>query len=92
MYGYEIGDFVRVLRGPFEGFPGTVTGADGGNLVVDVKVFGESTPVLLPPEDLARIDPRDGEGGSPVREPRIPHEPSGSDAIEIEIEGDEATP
>jgi len=103
MFGYEIGDSVRVLRGAFADFAGIVTGADGGNLVLEVNVFGESTPVRLPPEDVSRIDPdedegyggvdpEEGDGGSHVREPRVPREPSGSDAIEIEIEGDEATP
>ena len=90
MCGYEIGDSVRVLRGPFADFAGTVTGTDGGKLVVDVNVFGESTPLRLPPEDVAWIDPEEGDGGSHVREPRVPREPSGDNAIEIE--GDEATP
>jgi hypothetical protein len=90
VYGCACGDLVRIVRGPFEGFWGTVvgTGDDGRSLVVDVEVFGRSTHVLLAPEDVTRIDP--GEGGSGVREPRVPREPSGSDAIE-EVASDGST-
>src|SRR5262249_17080275 len=63
VYEYANGDLVRVSRGPFDGFPGRVVGVDGDRLVVDVEVFGRSTPVLLSPEDVVRIDPDEGNGG-----------------------------
>jgi hypothetical protein len=91
MYGYTNGDLVRVLRGPCEGFSGTVVGIDGDRLVVDVEVYGRSTPLLLPPGDVTRIDRGEDDGGSGVREPRGPSDPGGFEATD-EIEIEDVTP
>jgi hypothetical protein len=75
---WKEGDRVRVVRGPFEGFLGTVAGHQDGVVTVDVEIFERSTPVLLPPEDL---EPGDDYGGGPggVREPRRPSSPPSSE-------------
>ena len=81
LHSYTTGDFVRV-RGPFEGFPGTVVGVDDNRLKVDVEVFGASTPLLLAPEDVVRIRPDEDGGGSRVREPRAPRHPEIGGTVE----------
>ena len=53
------GDRVRVLRGPFADFQGTVCGRDGEDFVVQVDVFGRTTPVSLRADDIGLVRPDD---------------------------------
>ena len=60
MREWTIGDQVRVLNGPFRDFGGAVCGKDGQDLIVQVDVFGRTTPVTLSPTDIGPIDLADG--------------------------------
>ncbi|WP_421406811.1 transcription termination/antitermination protein NusG [Agrobacterium tumefaciens] len=53
--GYDVGNAVRVIDGPFASFPGIVVAIDGGKGRVDVEVniFGRPTPLEL---DVAQIE------------------------------------
>jgi transcription antitermination factor NusG len=58
---YTAGDRVRVISGPFEGFPGIVVGPSDwliGRLNVAVDVFGRSSPVVLSPDELEPSHPQ----------------------------------
>ncbi|MBD5103455.1 MAG: transcription termination/antitermination protein NusG [Ruminococcaceae bacterium] len=48
-FNFELGDYVRVLEGPFKDFNGVVEDVnhDKGKLRVTVSVFGRQTPVEL---------------------------------------------
>jgi hypothetical protein len=90
MSAWQIGDRVRVLRGPFQGFSGTVTAIQGvlgtvlDEVAVDVEIFDRTTPVLLPPNDL-RPDDSSGGGSAGDPEPRAPHPPSGEESSHAEL-------
>ena len=46
MSDWEIGDRVRVLSGPFEGFSGTVIGIESvpnAEVAVEIEIFGRRT-------------------------------------------------
>lgn len=49
----KAGTAVRITRGPFASFDGTVEeGDDSGLVKVGVAVFGRTTPILLPLDDI----------------------------------------
>lgn len=52
---FNIGESVKVIDGPFNGFTGTVQDVlkDKNRLKIDVKIFGRSTPIEL---DFAQVD------------------------------------
>lgn len=45
---------MRITAGPFANFTGTVREASGPKLRVEVSIFGRTTPVDLPPEDMEK--------------------------------------
>ncbi|MCL6613995.1 MAG: transcription termination/antitermination protein NusG [Firmicutes bacterium] len=55
---YNIGESVRVIRGPFENFSGVVEGinAEKGKLKVKVSMFGRETPVELDFSQVEKIE------------------------------------
>jgi hypothetical protein len=89
MVDWEPGDRVRVLRGPFERFSGTVISIEGvlgtalDEVTVEVEIFSRKTTVLLPPGDLG---PEHGGGGGSAgdREPRAPHPSAGEQTSRAE--------
>lgn len=57
---FAVGDMVAVMDGPFTGFPGVVAEAGARWLMVDVAMFGRSTPVPLLPESVELVVGRMG--------------------------------
>ena len=55
---YEVGDSVRIVAGPLEGYMGIVEEIDLANNKVKVMVsmFGRETPAELEPEQVATVD------------------------------------
>jgi len=55
---YNIGESVRVIRGPFENFSGVVEGInlEKGKLKVKVSMFGRETPVELDFSQVEKIE------------------------------------
>ncbi len=55
---YNIGENVRVIRGPFENFTGVVEGInlEKGKLKVKVSMFGRETPVELDFSQVEKIE------------------------------------
>ncbi|KAB1069493.1 KOW motif-containing protein, partial [Methylobacterium planeticum] len=47
--GYEVGEVVRVAKGPFASFNGTVVGIDDERqrMLAEVSLFGRATPIEL---------------------------------------------
>lgn len=56
--GYNVGDNIRIVDGPLEGFEGVVEELDPGKNYVKVKIsmFGRETPVEL---ELDQVEPLD---------------------------------
>jgi hypothetical protein len=74
------GDTAWVQGGPFVGFQGQVVALNlDGTALVNVDVFGRSSPVEFDAGLLGSSPP--GSGTSGVREPRRPLSPTDSDAI-----------
>lgn len=49
----KVGTAMRVIAGPFASFNGVVTGCDeGGQVRIDVVIFGGATPVIMHLDDL----------------------------------------
>jgi transcriptional antiterminator NusG len=55
--GFQVGEAVRVLTGPFADFPGTVAeiNPDQQKVRVLVDIFGRETPVELGFDDIAKL-------------------------------------
>lgn len=56
--GYAVGDTVKIISGPLEGFEGVVTELDSANnsACVNISMFGRETPVEV---ELAQLQPND---------------------------------
>lgn len=53
---YSIGDKVKVLEGPFANFTGSVESlTDKGKLVIQISIFGRTTPVELKEDQIEKI-------------------------------------
>lgn len=53
----KAGTVMRVVKGPFASFSGIVTGCDeDGQVHLDVAIFGRSTPVTMPLDDVEAIE------------------------------------
>jgi len=57
-----VGSRVFIVDGAFKGMEGVVRSVDGGQLTVEVEMFGRATPVPLREDQVqtAELDPRDG--------------------------------
>jgi len=54
---FKVGQFVRVVDGPFSSFPGEITEISAnGRTKVEVDIFGRSTPVELDTYQLTALD------------------------------------
>ena len=53
--GYKVGDFVKVVSGPLEGYSGTVKSIDveNNNVCVGISMFGRETPAELELDQIA---------------------------------------
>lgn len=53
---YSVGDKVKVLEGPFANFTGLVESlTDKGKLVIQISIFGRTTPVELKEDQIEKI-------------------------------------
>ncbi|MBO8162038.1 MAG: transcription termination/antitermination factor NusG [Thermosipho sp. (in: Bacteria)] len=57
-FDFEIGDVVKIISGPFEGFVGTVKeiNPEHSELKVAVTIFGRETPVTVHTTEVEKID------------------------------------
>lgn len=54
-YQFKVGELIKIIDGPFNGFDGIISSLNGEKVSLEVKIFGRVTPVELTLRQIEKI-------------------------------------
>lgn len=54
-YQFKVGELIKIIDGPFNGFDGVISSLSGEKVSLEVKIFGRVTPVELTLRQIEKI-------------------------------------